>query len=313
MRILVTGGAGFIGSYLTDAFLTHGDQVAIVNNMSRSRTGHPHPSVDVHNTGIIDVDALQSVVDQVRPDLICHLAAKTDVRVSVAAPVQDATVNIIGTINVLEVARRVGARVILASTGGAIYGADTPVPAAEDDLTRPLSPYGVAKYCAEQYLGLYNRLHGTAHSALRLANVYGPHQSATGGAGVIRLFCESAVRGERPMVFGDGRQTRDYVHVQDVAAAFLAAARTERSGVWNIGTGQETSVLDLIDLVSETSGTTLSPVFNPARPGEVLRSALDARAALRDLNWKPHVDLADGVSEVYRWVVSGVAEPSPTR
>ena len=308
MRILVTGGAGFIGSHLTDAFLTNGDQVAVVDDMSRGRPGRLHPSVGVHSADITDVDALRAAVDQVRPDLICHLAAQIDVRVSVASPAQDAAVNVVGTVNVLEAARHAGARVLLASTGGAIYGEDTPVPAAEDGLTRPLAPYGVAKYCAERYVDLYNRLHGTSHAALRLANVYGPRQDPAGEAGVIGLFCESAVRGERPTVFGDGRQTRDYVHVRDVADAFLAAARTDRHGIWNIGTGVETSVLDLIDLVGKAAGTQPNPDFKAARPGEVLRSALDAGAALRDLGWRPSTDLAEGVNEVYRWIDSGAPE-----
>ncbi len=308
MRILVTGGAGFIGSHLTDAFLTNGDQVAVVDDMSRGRPGRLHPSVGVHNADITDADALRAAVDQVRPDLICHLAAQIDVRVSVASPAWDAAVNVVGTVNVLEAARRAEARVLFASTGGAIYGEDTPVPAAEGDVTRPLAPYGVAKYCAEQYIDLYNRLHGTANSALRLANVYGPRQDPAGEAGVIGLFCESAVRGDRPTVFGDGRQTRDYVHVRDVADAFLAAALTDRHGVWNIGTGLETSVLDLIDLVGDAAGTRLDPEFKAARPGEVLRSALLGDAALRDLGWTARTGLADGVNEVYRWIGSGAPE-----
>jgi UDP-glucose 4-epimerase len=305
MRILVTGGAGFIGSHLTDAFLGNGDEVAVLDDLSRGRTGRLDPSVVVHKASITDVLALRAVVERVRPELICHLAAQIDVRVSVEAPADDAMVNVVGTVNVLEAAREVGARVLFASTGGAIYGVDAPVPTPEGVLPGPEAPYGTAKYCAEQYLGLYNRLYGTRHAALRLANVYGPRQDPTGEAGVVGIFCGRAVRGERPTVFGDGEQTRDYVYVEDVAEAFVAAARTDRPGVWNIGTGRETSVRELIDLLGRASGRELDPEFAPARPGEVQRSALANDSAARDLGWAPRTPVADGVAAVYRWVASG--------
>jgi UDP-glucose 4-epimerase len=302
MRTLVTGGAGFIGSHVTDALVADGDEVAVLDDLSGGRLGRVDPSVTVFDTSITDAQALVEAVERAKPQVICHLAAQIDVRVSVAEPAADATVNVVGTVNVLEAARAVGARVLFASTGGAIYGGDVPVPTAEDEQPRPEAPYGTAKYCAEQYLGLYNRLYGTAHAALRLANVYGPRQDPNGEGGVVGIFCGRTVRGERPTVFGDGRQTRDYVYVGDVAQAFLAAARTETSGVWNIGTGRETSVLELIDVVGQAAGRTLDPEFRPARPGEVLRSALNAERARADLGWSPRVTLADGVREVYRWV-----------
>ncbi|MFL6052328.1 MAG: NAD-dependent epimerase/dehydratase family protein [Actinoallomurus sp.] len=305
MRILVTGGAGFIGSHLTDAFLGNGDDVAVLDDLSRGRTGRLDPSVVVHKASITDVPALRGVVERVRPELICHLAAQIDVRVSVEAPADDAMVNVVGTVNVLEAARTVGARVLFASTGGAIYGVDAPVPTPEEVLPGPEAPYGTAKYCAEQYLGLYNRLYGTRHAALRLANVYGPRQDPAGEAGVVGIFCGRAFRGERPTVFGDGEQTRDYVYVGDVAEAFVAAARTDRPGVWNIGTGRETSVRELIDLLGRAAGRELDPEFAPARPGEVQRSALANDSATRDLGWVPRTTVANGVAAVYRWVASG--------
>lgn len=309
MRILVTGGAGFIGSHLTDVFLGNGDEVAVLDDLSRGRPGRLDPSVAVHKASVTDVPALTAIVDQVRPDLICHLAAQIDVRVSVDAPADDAAVNVVGTVNVLEAARAAGARVLFASTGGAIYGVDAPVPTAEDVAPGPEAPYGTAKYCAEQYLGLYNRLHGTKHVALRLANVYGPRQDPAGEAGVVGIFCGRAASGERPTVFGDGRQTRDYVYVGDVAEAFLAAARSDRAGVWNVGTGHETTVLELIELIGAAAGRSIDVDFAAARPGELQRSALDAGAARRDLGWAPRTSVADGVRAVYRWV----AEGSPDR
>jgi UDP-glucose 4-epimerase len=305
MRTLVTGGAGFIGSHVTDALFAGGDEVAVLDDLSRGRPGRLDPSVAIYKVDISDADALRSTVERLRPRVICHLAAQIDVRVSVEAPAADAAVNIVGTINVLEAARAVGARVVFASTGGAIYGGDVPVPTSEEEQPGPEAPYGMAKYCAERYVELYNRLHGTTHVALRLANVYGPRQDPTGEAGVVGIFCSRALRGERPMVFGDGLQTRDYVYVGDVAEAFVAAAHTERSGIWNIGTARETSVLELIDVVGKAAGRTLEPEFSAARHGEVRRSAIIAERARADLGWIPHTDLAEGVSEVYRWIEAG--------
>jgi UDP-glucose 4-epimerase len=305
MRILVTGGAGFIGSHVADAFLAGGDEVAVLDDLSRGRPARVDPSVTVHKGDVSDADALTSIVERTNPQVICHLAAQIDVRASVAAPAVDATINVVGTVNVLEAARAVGSRVVFASTGGAIYGGGVPVPASEDGQPGPEAPYGTAKYCAEQYLALYNRLYGTSHASLRLANVYGPRQDPTGEAGVVGIFCGRALRGERPTVYGDGAQTRDYVYVGDVAQAFLAAARTEAAGVWNIGTGRETSVLELIEVVGEAAGRTLEPEFAPARPGEVLRSALNADRARADLGWTPRTGLAEGVREVYRWIAAG--------
>jgi UDP-glucose 4-epimerase len=302
MRTLVTGGAGFIGSHVTDALLANDDEVVVLDDLTRGRPGRVDPSVTVYKADISDADALRSTVERVRPQVICHLAAQIDVRVSVEAPAMDAAINVVGTVNVLEAARAVGARVLFASTGGAIYGAGVPVPASEDEQPGPAAPYGTAKYCAEQYLGLYNRLYGTTHAALRLANVYGPRQDPTGEAGVVGIFCNRALSGERPTVFGDGAQTRDYVYVGDVAEAFLAAAHTDKPGIWNIGTSRETSVLELIDVVGRAAGRTLEPEFVPARPGEVLRSALAVERARAHLGWSAHTELADGVREVYRWI-----------
>jgi UDP-glucose 4-epimerase len=305
MRILVTGGAGFIGSHLSDAFLANGDEVTVLDDLSGGRPGRLDPSIAFHKAGIADADTLRSVVEQARPELICHLAAQIDVRVSVDSPATDAAINIIGTVNVLEAARIAGARVLFASTGGAIYGAGAPVPSSEDDQPGPEAPYGTAKFCAEQYLGLYNRLHGTTHTALRLANVYGPRQDPNGEAGVVGVFCGRVANGEQPTVFGDGGQTRDYVYVEDVAEAFLAAARTDRPGVWNIGTGRETSLLELVDVIGTAAGRPVDVVFAAARPGEVRRSALNVERARHDLGWTARTDLARGVREVYRWVESG--------
>jgi UDP-glucose 4-epimerase len=302
MRVLVTGGAGFIGSHLTDALLARGDEVTVVDDLSRGRLARLDDQVVLHKLSITDAGTLTALVNQLKPELICHLAAQIDVRASVAAPADDARTNVVGTVNVLEAAREADARVLFCSTGGALYGRDAPIPSLEDVLPLPESPYGIAKYCAEQYVVLYNRLHACRHTILRLANVYGPRQDPGGESGVIPIFCARVLAGERPVIYGDGAQTRDYVYIGDAVGAFLAAADQGRPGIWNIGTGLETSVLGLAHLIGEAAGHEVDPEFAAARPGELKRSALAAERAQRDLGWTPGVPLADGVRKVYRWI-----------
>jgi UDP-glucose 4-epimerase len=305
MRVIVTGGAGFIGSHLTDALLSRGDEVTVIDDLSSGRASRLDDRATLHKLSVTDAEPLAAIVDQERPDLICHLAAQIDVRVSVAAPAQDAQTNIVGTVNVLEAARAADVRVLFCSTGGAIYGRDAPIPSLEDVLPLPESPYGIAKYCAEQYVGLYNRLHQTRHTVLRLANVYGPRQDPAGEAGVVPIFCARALAGEQPVIYGDGTQTRDYVYVGDTVAAFLAAADRGRPGTWNIGTGIEVSVLDLARIIGEAGGHTAEPAFAPRRPGELQRSALAVERAKIDLGWQARMGLADGVRAVYQWIEAG--------
>ncbi len=311
MRIVVTGGAGFIGSHLTDAFLDRGDTVTVVDDLSAGRAARLDGRATLHKASISDAAALKAAVSRPRPDLICHLAAQIDVRASVTEPGHDAQVNVVGTVNVLEAARATGARVLFASSGGAIYGRDAPIPSREDLPPLPESPYGLAKLCAEQYIGLYNRLHGTRHSVLRLANVYGPRQDPGGDAGVIPIFCSAALAGQDPPVYGDGTQTRDYVYAGDVVRAFLAAADTARPGSWNVGTGVETSVLDLVRIIAQVSGRRLAPRLHPARPGELPRSVLAVGRAERDLSWRAATGLADGIRAVYRWIGAGAGDRTP--
>jgi UDP-glucose 4-epimerase len=311
MHVLVAGGAGFIGSHLTDAFLGRGDEVTVVDDLSAGRVARLDERATLHKQSITHAEQLADLVKEIRPALICHLAAQIDVRASVAFPANDAQVNVVGTVNVLEAARRAGARVLFCSTGGALYGKDAPIPSPESVLPLPESPYGVAKSCAEQYVGLYNRLHGTRHAVLRLANVYGPRQDPSGEAGVVPIFCSRVLAGERPIIYGDGKQTRDYVYVGDVATAFLAAADSGRPGTLNIGTGTETTVLDLAAIIGEAAGRSVEPEFAPERPGELPRSAIAAELARRDLGWSPTTSLTDGVRAVYRWIEAGT--PSRAR
>jgi UDP-glucose 4-epimerase len=308
MRVFVTGGAGFIGSHVSDAFLARGDEVTVADDLSTGRPGRLDDRVDLHKVSVTDSGELTQLVGAVQPGLICHLAAQIDVRASVARPTFDALTNVVGTINVLEAARTVGARVLFCSTGGAIYGRDAPIPSLEDVLPLPESPYGVAKYCAEQYVGLYNRLHQTAHSVLRLANVYGPRQDPAGEAGVVPIFCSQVLAGVRPTIFGDGTATRDYVYVGDVVAAFLAAADVRRPGIWNIGGGAEVSVRQLAEIIAEVSSLPVDPVMAEPRPGELQRSALAVGSARADLGWQPTTPLAEGVRAVLRWIEAGAAD-----
>jgi UDP-glucose 4-epimerase len=312
MRVLVTGGAGFIGSHLADAFLQRGDTVLVVDDLSRGRAGRLNPVVTLHKRNVAAAPSPSAVIEESRPDLICHLAAQIDVRSSVDAPAEDAQVNVVGTVNVLASALSVGARVIFASSGGALYGRDAPIPSDEDVLPLPESPYGIAKYCAEQYIGLYNRLHDTRHSALRLANVYGPRQDPGGDAGVIPIFCGAALAGRELTVYGDGSQTRDYVYVGDVVRAFLAAADADRPGIWNVGTGTETSVLDLVRIIGGIAGRPLRPRLCPPRPGELARSVLDVSRADRELGWRASASLAQGIDAVYRWIEAGASDRAPS-
>jgi UDP-glucose 4-epimerase len=303
VRAVVTGGAGFIGSHLVDALAARGDDVLALDDLSKGR--RDRVAGDLAQVDIRDAAALAAAVAEHRPHVILHLAAQADVRVSVADPAADAAVNVTGTINVLQAAQAVGARVVFASTGGAIYGADAARPTPESAACEPEAPYGTAKLCAEEYLRLFNRLHGTRHAILRLGNVYGPRQDPSGEAGVVSIFAGRVARGERPTVFGDGRQTRDYVYAGDVVRAFIASADADRAGLWNVGTGREVSVIDLIDGLAGISGAAIEPEFAPARLGELQASVLDPGALQRDLGVTAAMSLGDGLRAVYDWVRAG--------
>lgn len=290
---LVTGGAGFIGSNLVDALVADGRGVHVVDDLSNGQAARVAPEAQLHELDVRDAARLVALARELEPATIFHLAAQADVRRAVDDPVYDASVNVVGTINVLEAARATGARVVFASTGGAAYGEDDdiPVPTGESTEPRPLSQYGMSKVAAEGYCHVYGRLHGVPAAVLRLANVYGPRQDPHGEAGVVAIFCGCALAGRSPKVFGDGLQTRDYVYVGDVVRAFLAAEAGVPGRTVNIGTGQESSVLDLI----ESLDIGAPPEFAPARPGELQRSALDAALARELYGWEPSVSLREGL------------------
>ena len=298
MRAVVTGGAGFIGSYVVEALVARGDKVYVLDDLSRGRPDRIAAGAELHVGDIREPDA---VFDAVLPEAVLHLAAQADVRVSVEDPALDADVNVLGTVRILEAARRHGAKVIFASTGGAIYG-ECDGPATESAERRPLAPYGTSKLCGEEYLATWNRLYGTGHVSLRFANVYGPRQEPHGEAGVVAIFM-GLLRGEgTPKIYGDGSQTRDYVFVADVVRAMLAALDHD-GGVFNVGTGVETSVADLYGAIQRTSGVTREPAFAAARLGELQRSVLDIGLAASELGWRPAHPLEDGLARTWAWVL----------
>src|SRR5579859_926586 len=292
MHCLVTGGAGFIGSNLVDALIARGDTVTVVDNLSRGKSANVEEALangaELEMIDVTDAQAIAELFAATRPEVVFHLAAQVDVRTSVEDPVHDLKTNLLGTISVLEAARTTGVRrVVNTSTGGGLYGDATSLPTSEEHPVRPLAPYGQSKYAAEGYCELYRTLHGVSTVALRYGNVYGPRQDVHGEAGVVAIFCGHLVHGVRPIVYGDGRQTRDWVDVEDVVRANLLAAESTLSGPINIGWGRETSVLELLDALSEVSdrGRLAQPRFAPERAGEVRRSCLDVTRAREELGW----------------------------
>jgi UDP-glucose 4-epimerase len=297
IRAIVTGGAGFIGSHVADGLLARGDQVWVVDNLSTGRRERVPAGADFRRLDIRDGAAMRALADEARPDAVFHLAAQADVRVSVDDPGFDADVNVRGTVELLEAARAVGARMVFSSTGGAIYGDVERIPSPESTPCAAMAPYGISKLCGEHYVELYNRLYGTDHVILRYGNVYGPRQDPHGEAGVVAIFFGKLVAGETPLVFGDGKQTRDYVYVGDVVAANLAAiAYQGEQRVLNVGTGRETDVLELLDACQTAAGSTIEPEHRPARLGELQRSCLDPSLAAAELGWRAATPMDDGLA-----------------
>ena len=307
MKSVVTGGAGFIGSHLVDALAERGDEVLVLDDLSSGKrenlAGALQAGARLTELDVTDSQAIFSAVADFAPRSVFHLAAQIDVRRSMADPGFDARLNVVGTVNALEAATRCrAARFVFTSTGGAIYGegAERPdeVPFAESAPCRPFSVYGQSKLAAEGYIDLYARTRGLPAVALRLGNVYGPRQDPATEAGVVAILCAVARDGERPTLFGDGTQTRDYVHVSDVVAALLAAEARDQPGPFNVGTGVETDVLELAERIGRASGSDdFEPDFAPPREGEVLRTALDSSAAAEQLGWRAERTIETGLEE----------------
>jgi UDP-glucose 4-epimerase len=299
MKAVVTGGAGFIGSNLVDALVERGDEVTVVDDLSTGRRenldGALAAGAQLAEIDIRDAAALAELHERVDPDVVFHLAAQIDVRRSVADPAHDARVNVEGTINVLRAAQAAGARVVNTSTGGAIYGEGKVIPAPEDHPVAPEAGYGLSKFCAEQYCELFTRLHGMSTVSLRYGNVYGPRQDPLGEAGVIAIFCGKALDGGSATVFGDGLQTRDYIYVADVVDANLRAAESDVTGPINIGTGVQSTVIDIVESLKRHGADGFEAEHAPERPGEVRHIALDATRAREQLGWEARVPLDEGL------------------
>jgi UDP-glucose 4-epimerase len=295
MKVLVTGGAGFIGSHLVDRLIQEGHEVVVVDNLLTGKRRNLNKEARFYKQDI-QSSRLERVFSRERPLLVMHLAAQVDLRRSVEDPIFDAQVNILGTLNLLVQAVKYGTRkVIFASSGGAIYGEQDVFPAPESHPIRPLSPYGISKLNGEQYLAYYQRVSGIQHVILRYSNVYGPRQDPEGEAGVVAIFMGKMLAGEQPLINGNGRQTRDFVFVDDVVEANLAAMGKEVQGIYNVGTAEETSINDLFRLLVELTNAGCKELHGPAKKGEQARSVVDISRLRQELGWEPKVPLREGL------------------
>jgi UDP-glucose 4-epimerase len=295
MKVLVTGGAGFIGSHLVDRLIQEGHEVVVVDNLSTGKRRNLNRAARFFK---LDIQSwrLERVFRNERPNVVMHLAAQMDVRKSVEDPVFDAQVNVLGTLNVLQQAVRHGVRkVVFSSSGGAIYGEQEIYPAPESHVTRPLSPYGISKLCGEQYLSYYQRVSGLQMVNLRYANVYGPRQDPDGEAGVVAIFIQKLLNNEQAIVHGNGRQTRDFIYVEDVVEANLAVMGQETQGTYNVGTGEETSINDVLRILVGHTNSTCKELHGPAKHGEQVRSVIDASKIRQELSWEPRTELNEGL------------------
>ena len=300
-NILVTGGAGFIGSHLVDALIIKGYSVVIIDDLSSGNQNNCNQEAVFVCGDITDAPTVNTLFQKHGPfDAIIHLAAQKSVTASVRDPIHDAQINIIGSLQILEAAKKQHViKIIFSSTGGALYGDGVAIPTSEDARIEPLSPYGIAKYSIENYLHFYKEA-GMITQILRYANVYGPRQDPHGEAGVIAIFCQKIIAGDDMTIFGDGKQTRDFIYVGDVVAANIAALESGNSGTWNIGTGKETSVNDIAHVLLKNGSSPKSKIiYAPARLGELKRSCLAVTKVKKELTWEPKVTLADGLKNTY--------------
>ena len=295
MKIIVTGGAGFIGSHIVDAYIEQGHQVTIIDDLSTGDERNLNKQATFYSMDILD-PKIPELLSKISPDVLCHHAAQMDVRRSVADPKLDARINILGLLHLLEGCKGAGVKkVIFASSGGAVYGDQETFPAPENHPTHPASPYGVSKITGEYYLSFYHQTAGIPYLAFRYGNVYGPRQLATGEAGVVAIFIGKFMSDESPTINGDGKQTRDYVYVGDVVRANMMALESDFTGPINIGTGKETDVVTIFNLLNEKIGAKKEAVFGPAKPGEQSRSCLDVSHARKTLGWSPKVSFNAGL------------------
>jgi UDP-glucose 4-epimerase len=296
-RVVVTGGAGFIGSHVVDGLIADGHQVVVVDNLSSGREELVNPAADLEVVDVSDPAALAPIFERSSPAAIYHLAAQASVTASVADPLRDNEVNVRGTLNLLEAARRCRAPLVFSSTGGALYGNEAPIPTPESFIPSPLAPYGASKWAAEAYVNTWSNSSRLPHAVLRYGNVYGPRQSPHGEAGVVAIFSHALWRGEQPKMFGYGKPTRDYVHVADVTEATIRATGTR--GTFNIATGTETPVSRLFEILAHAASTSVEPIELPLREGELERSCLDPSLASTALGWRTTTPMDEGLRQTY--------------
>jgi UDP-glucose 4-epimerase len=300
-RAIVTGGAGFIGSHVVDALLAAGYAVTVIDDLSTGDARRVAGEAELRELDIVDFPAFSAVLEEVQPSAIFHLAAQASVVASVENPGRDCEVNVKGTLNVVEAARRCGAPVVFTSTGGALYGDEAPMPTPEDRIPAPLSPYGASKWSAEAYVKTWSLSSGIPHAVCRLGNVYGPRQNPHGEAGVVAIFSEHLYTGKAPKLFGHGKPTRDYVYVADVVRALLTA--WGKSGTFNIATGVETNVMTVWNELRAIAGSEVEPELADLRPGELQHSCLDGTLASRELGWRAEVPVSEGLRKTYEALV----------
>ncbi len=301
--VLVTGGAGFIGSHVVDALVGEGKRVIVIDDLSAGDPDRVNDEATLETVDITDRPKLDPLVDSASPTAIYHLAAQASVTASVTSPLRDCQVNVEGTLNLLEGARRCRSPLVFTSTGGALYGNEAPIPTPETFIPSPLAPYGASKWSAEAYINTWANSSRLPHTVARLGNVYGPRQSPHGEAGVVAIFSHALWSGERPRMFGQGKPTRDYIHVADVVEALLRGTGT--SGTFNIATGIETSVEDLYSNLAQAAGTSIEPERLPLREGELERSCMDPSLAEHELGWRARIPIAEGLMQTYQELVEG--------
>ncbi|MCL2769441.1 MAG: NAD-dependent epimerase/dehydratase family protein [Solirubrobacterales bacterium] len=302
MQAVVTGGAGFIGSHLVDALVGDGHRVTVIDDLSSGEGRRIHREAQLCELDIVDRARLEDAIERAAPEAIYHLAAQASVTASVKDPARDCAVNVQGTLNVVDVASRLGVPVVFTSTGGALYGDDAPLPTAEDFIPAPLSPYGASKWAAESYVGTWARASGVPHAICRLGNVYGPRQNPHGEAGVVAILSLHLHAGTTPTLYGHGTPTRDYIHVDDVVRALLVAHG--RAGTFNIATGVESDVSIVWEHLREVADSQIEPQLADLRAGELERSRLDVSHAARELGWTAQVPLREGLRQTYRALVA---------
>ena len=301
MRVLVTGGAGFIGSNIVDALISAGHEIAIIDNLSTGKEENINPEACFFHIDITDFEALEGIFQNFKPEIVFHVAAQIDLRKSVEEPSFDAEVNVVGSVNLFSLCIQYGVkRIIFSSTGGALYGEREKIPANENSSIEPLSPYGVSKYCTEQYLNYFKRLYGIERVILRYGNVYGPRQDPFGEAGVIAIFTNKILNGETLTVYGDGNQTRDYIFIEDVVRANLLSIEG-KEGIYNIGTNVETSVNHIIELFSKILEKDIKPIYTQPRKGEVYRISLNTEKAKMELGFEVKFTFEEGLRKTIQW------------